>query len=55
MVPSNMLVAVGDGPIVVRRGHLMGNADMLLRPPHPFDPPVLTALPPLLPPASTGS
>jgi AraC-like DNA-binding protein len=50
LLPSDVLLAVGDGPLVVRRGRAAGNLDVCLRPPHPFDPPVLTALPPLLPP-----
>ncbi len=55
MLPSDLLVAVGDGPLVVRRGRLTGNPDIRLRPPHPFDPPVLIALPPLLPPTPSST
>jgi AraC family transcriptional regulator len=45
LLPPAMLVAVGDGPIVVQKGHPTGNPDVWLRPPQPLDPPVLTALP----------
>jgi AraC-like DNA-binding protein len=55
LLPSDVLVAVGDDPLVVRRGQVIGSLDVCLRPPHPFDPPVLTALPPLLPPIPQGS
>jgi AraC family transcriptional regulator len=49
LLPPAVLVAVGDGPLHVRRGHVTGNTDCCLRPPHLLDPPVLTALPPALP------
>jgi AraC-like DNA-binding protein len=55
MMPSDVLVAVGNGPLVVQRGRVQGTLDLCLRAPHPFDPPVLTALPPLLPPAGPGN
>jgi AraC family transcriptional regulator len=55
MLPSDVLVAVGKGPLVVRRGRVTGDLDVRLRPPHLFDPPVLTALPPLLPPPDLNS
>jgi AraC family transcriptional regulator len=51
-LPPISLVAVGDGPLTVRRGRVMGHTNLWLRPPRLLDPPVLIALP--LPPLSVG-
>jgi AraC family transcriptional regulator len=45
LLPPAVLVGVGNGLLVVRRGHSWGNPNVCLRPPHPLDPPVLTILP----------